>query len=82
MATDPAKTYANPFNICAQCRRRVSWGDTDTEGRFRNEPCGHAADFKSVCPSWGPVDGCQCVEILGSRDHGDPQYPEETRDER
>jgi hypothetical protein len=66
--------YADPFIICVECGHRTSDGSTKS-GQFRNEPCGHAADFKSVCPSWSPVDGCRCVEHLGVREHGDPTFP-------
>jgi hypothetical protein len=60
--------FADPFLACAACGRRV----TDRMPGSRNAPCGCHASFESVCPSWGPVDGCRCVEQLGTRDHGDP----------
>jgi hypothetical protein len=69
------EVYANPFNVCDRCKRRVSWGGTVT-GVFRNLPCGHAAGFHSVCPSWSPVDGCNC-ERFGQRQHGEPTFTEE-----
>lgn len=62
--------YANPYVACEQCGCR-----TVDRVVNANLPCGHRADFASVCPSWSPVDGCQCMEILGSRDHGDPALP-------
>jgi hypothetical protein len=68
--------FANPYLICDQCRRPVpAWHDPDKCGcnpeafGFWNEPCGHRAGTASVCPSWGPVDGCQCAEVLGSVEH-------------
>lgn len=67
-------TYANPYNACDACGARTTHGST-ADGRFRNQPCGHAASFSSLCPSWGPVDGCMCIEHLGRRDHGEPSLP-------
>jgi hypothetical protein len=60
--------FANPYLACDHCGARV----THSLG-VTNQPCGHHVGFESVCPSWGPVDGCQCVEHLGTRPHGDPQ---------
>lgn len=68
-------SYANPYIVCDLCKKRATDGSIES-GRFRNIPCGHAADFHSVCPSWGPVDDCQCIEHLGRRDHGNPLLPE------
>ena len=66
-------TFANPYLRCDFCREPVPrWHNNDTCGcgeTFWNEPCGHTAGTTSVCPSWSPVDGCQCREHLGHVDH-------------
>ena len=56
--------FANPFLACEVCGKRVR-----TRPALWNEPCGHAAPMNSVCPSWSPVDGCQCLEHLGKVEH-------------
>lgn len=63
--------YANPFNSCEQCGART----TGTDDHSRNQPCGHTGGFRSVCPSWSPVDGCNCLTFLGAIDHGLPRLP-------
>jgi hypothetical protein len=60
--------FANPFIACMQCGRRVKTVDAD----LRNQPCGHRAEWNSVCPSWSPVDGCRCQQHLGHVSHGVP----------
>lgn len=50
--------FADPWIACDACRARV------THVTFpppTNQPCGHQADSNSLCPSWGPVDGCRCA---------------------
>jgi hypothetical protein len=66
--------FANPFLACDACGRRVpEWHSPEQCGcgqeGWENEPCGHQAGVTSACPSWGPVDGCLCAEILGSVSH-------------
>lgn len=56
--------FANPYLACEECGARV----THRPGNH-NQPCGHRASFESVCPSWGPVDGCRCVRLLGHNPH-------------
>ena len=57
-------TFANPYLICEECRQPVPrWHDArkcGCTGSAWLEPCGHLAAATSVCPSWSPVDGCQC----------------------
>ena len=66
--TFTAITPANPHLRCEQCGQRVeSW--LDKPGPLENEPCGHEADYRNDCPSWSPVDGCQCQEHLGHVPH-------------
>lgn len=59
--------FANPFLACDECGHRVTHSL-----ELWNQPCGHRAGTTSVCPSWGPVDGCSCAEQLGSVEHGQP----------
>lgn len=65
---------ANPYLTCVQCGAWVeSFSNAGgIEGPQVNQPCGHAADYKNMCPSWGPVDGCNCKEDLGRVPHGRP----------
>lgn len=65
---------ANPYLRCDGCSKPVA--------AFHNhERCGcgepevdrHACGSYGVtskCPSWGPVDGCQCQRIFGVVEHG------------
>ena len=73
-------TFANPYLACDSCDAWVSaWHNDDAcgcEETFWNEPCGHErAGVTSACPSWGPVDGCCCAEILGRVTHRRPLGP-------
>lgn len=62
-------TPADPYLACAECGARVvSW--LDRPGRTSADPCGHDLDYRSTCPSWSPVTGCRCVELLGARPDG------------
>lgn len=49
--------FADPYKKCLQCG---SWVDGATSGATLI-PCGHRSDYRDVCPSWGPVDGCDCA---------------------
>lgn len=69
--------FADPYLVCGKCDQWVtSWHDNDQcgcDGRWWNEPCGCShAGVDSMCPSWGPVDGCRCQEHLGYVPHGQP----------
>ncbi len=56
--------YADPFLVCESCGRQT----TGRDGNY-NAPCGHRAGFKSICPSWSPVEGCLCQKYLGYVPH-------------
>lgn len=83
MSTHTFITFADPYLVCQQCGFWVtSWHNPDECGcdiivTF-NLPCGHNAGITTVCPSWGPVDGCRCIEFLGAKDHAEP--PSDTVD--
>jgi hypothetical protein len=53
--------YANPHLRCTECGRQVAGRRDDI---IRNYPCGHK-DYKNICYSWDPVDGCTCKESHG-----------------
>lgn len=57
-------SFANPFLACDLCgQTATAWHDPakcGCEGHAYNLPCEHRAGVTSVCPSWGPVDGCRC----------------------
>lgn len=67
-------SFANPYLVCDLCRQPVPrWHNHDKCGCDEpswNDPCEHAFGIVDTCPSWSPVDGCQCKEALGSVDHG------------
>jgi hypothetical protein len=66
-------TFADPFLDCLKCGQPVdAWHNAQACGCDSadwNVPCEHRAGIDGVCPSWGPVDGCRCAEVLGSVDH-------------
>ncbi|MGW6566468.1 hypothetical protein [Streptomyces sp. NPDC054975] len=76
-------TFANPHLTCESCEQPVtSWHNNDACGCDSlcwNVPCRHVADTRNTCPSWDPVDGCQCLEHLGHVPHPPAQADEETR---
>ncbi|MFF6866671.1 hypothetical protein [Streptomyces ardesiacus] len=69
-------TFANPYLRCDLCHAWVTrWHNNDKCGCNQEcwlEPCNHSAGSTSACPSWDPIDGCQCQEVLGRVEHGQP----------
>ncbi len=65
--------FADPYLVCGQCWRPVpQWHNDDRCGcdaGWWNEPCEHRAGVDTLCPSWGPVDGCTCLRSLGYVPH-------------
>jgi hypothetical protein len=61
-------SFANPYLVCDICRRPTdAWHDPEQcgpgcETEALNLPCEHLAGVVSTCPSWSPVDGCQCQD--------------------
>ena len=67
-------TPLNPFLACVVCGKRIeAFHDDqcgcDLNGTLVNFPCCHDRDYDDLCPSWGPVDGCQCLAHLGYVPH-------------
>lgn len=60
--THNAVRFADPYELCRQCGDWID-GFLNCEGPTIVIPCEHRSDYRDVCPSWGPVDGCRC-EIL------------------
>lgn len=60
-------TFADPYKKCRQCGGWIT-GVLAAPGPVILVPCEHQSDYRDVCPSWGPVDGCQCEPI----DHAVP----------
>lgn len=60
--------FANPYLVCDTCKDKVRyWHDPDRCGpngncttESYNAPCKHKVGVTSKCPSWSPVDGCNC----------------------
>jgi hypothetical protein len=67
----------NPFLACGTCGKRVEAFHDDRCGCGEtgpmNMPCCHYGEYVNLCPSWGPVDGCQCREHLGYVPHPAPR---------
>lgn len=64
-------TFADPYKTCDYCGAWIT-GVLDKPGPLIVVPCEHQASYSDRCPSWGPVDGCQCAEHLGYVPHGEP----------
>jgi len=71
--TYTVERYADPFIRCDECGKRAEGfvvdPHPDSEIDGANWPCGHKAAADTVCPSWSPVNGCQCEEHLGKVEH-------------
>jgi len=66
-------TPANPFLACATCGKRVEAFHDDQCGCHLegpvNMPCFCRGGYDDLCPSWGPVEGCECLAHLGHVPH-------------
>jgi hypothetical protein len=60
-STYNARIFADPYKQCTRCHQWVD-GTLDAPGPLILVPCEHQADYRDVCPSWSPVDGCGCAE--------------------
>lgn len=65
--------FADPYKTCNNCGAWIT-GVTN-EIPFRNYPCLHGGGYTDQCPSWGPIDGCSCIDHLGHVPHGEPSTP-------
>lgn len=65
--------FANPYLRCDACGQPALGyliGPCDEAPLDEATwPCECQGGVTSDCPSWSPVDGCQCVKRLGHRDH-------------
>lgn len=56
----------NPYLICDECKVTVRYWHNpercDCDDDFYNHPCLHKTGVTSICSTWGPVDGCICVD--------------------
>lgn len=66
--THNATVFADPYKQCEQCGNWID-GALDAPGPLVLVPCEHEANYRDVCPSWGPVDGCTCAAVSGIVDH-------------
>jgi hypothetical protein len=65
---------ANPFLACGTCGKCVEARHDDRcgcddEGPLLLFPCCHRGEYRDLCPSWSPVDGCTCLKVLGHVPH-------------
>ncbi len=61
--------FADPYKVCIACGGWVDGVRHLPDMVSENLPCEHRAAYRDACPSWGPVDGCRCVEVLGALPH-------------
>lgn len=66
--------FADPYK---QCRKCLAWVDgvLDAPGPTVVVPCEHQSDYRDVCPSWGPVDGCGCAAYSAAHPHDPIVHP-------
>jgi hypothetical protein len=55
------RIYADPYKKCMKCGEWID-GAHNVGGPLMLFPCGHRSDYRDVCPSWSPVDGCTCAD--------------------
>lgn len=66
-------TFADPYKKCRQCGGWITGALDKPHGPLIVVPCEHQAGYDDVCPSWGPVDGCECARFpWGVEYHGIP----------
>lgn len=58
-ATYTVTDFADPYKKCEQCNQWID-GALDAPGPLIVVPCEHQSNYRDICPSWGPVDGCRC----------------------
>ena len=71
VSTYTGNEFADPYKVCNTCEGWVT-GALDNPGPSILMPCEHRDGYRDVCPSWSPVDGCSCMEMLGRVPHGEP----------
>lgn len=77
--THVVQPFANPYLRCDTCGEKVEGAivlcdqGVGCEHLDRLSPCGHLG-LTSICPSWGPVDGCKCKAVFGEVSH--PMEPD------
>lgn len=59
--THTVTVFADPYKKCLKCGEWID-GAIDAPGPLLLSPCEHRSDYRDVCPSWSPVDGCGCAE--------------------
>lgn len=69
--------FADPYKKCRQCNDWVDGYLDMPTGRLTLVPCEHESDYRNVCPSWSPVDGCGCADY--SARHPDRPIAHEMR---
>jgi hypothetical protein len=67
--------FADPYKVCRTCGQWITGVDESGPRTGWTVPCHHSGSYDDVCPSWSPVDGCQCVQRYGERDHAVPPGP-------
>ncbi len=64
--------FADPYKLCNSCGEWITGVLDMPIGPLIVLPCEHNRGYSDECPSWSPVDGCQCWEFLGRCAHGEP----------
>lgn len=52
--------FADPYKKCLECNGWVD-GVLDAPGPTIVLPCEHRSEYRDMCSSWSPVDGCTCA---------------------
>ncbi len=67
-ARSPVTVFADPYKQCLHCGGWID-GAADSPGPLTLIPCGHRCGYRDVCPSWSPVDGCNCAVYTAANPH-------------
>lgn len=62
--------FADPYKKCDHCK-----GWVDGARGLNLIPCGHQGTYTDVCPSWSPVDGCNCAWYSARNPSTPPKVP-------
>ena len=67
--------HENPYLVCGHCFNYID-GYIAHYGQVPrcvhqglNSPCRHTSGYVSLCRTWSPVDGCQCMKTYGNVPH-------------
>lgn len=53
--------FADPYKRCGGCSGWIDGVRHSADRRRVLIPCGCELEYVDVCPSWSPIQGCNCV---------------------